>query len=154
MHTFKDGDGKEWQLRITFGKAKAIKEKCGIDIGIEKDLLKLFGEQQAFLSVIELLLADQLASAGVSDEYLLDAFDGEVWQAASDALEAEIYFFSPNRKVAQKIMPAVRNRQMAMADELASKIEAGQFDQTFNKLAQSSLATGSPGSQESPTSAN
>lgn len=152
MHTFKDSDGKEWQLRITFGAAKAIKEKCGIDIGIDKDLQRLFGERELFLNVIELLLTEQLVKANVSDEYLLNAFDGETWQAASDALLAEICFFSPNRQVAGKIMPAIRNRQLAMADELAKRIESGEMDGSIEKLAQSSSATDSPESRASATS--
>lgn len=152
MHAFKDSSGKEWQFRITFGTAKAIKEKVGIDVGIDKDLLRLFSDREVFLKVVELILTEQLVKAEVSDEYLLNAFDGETWQAASDALEAEIYFFSPNRKVADKIIPAVKNRQLKLAAEVASKIEAGEFDQTFAKLASSKSDTDSVASPESQNS--
>ena len=99
MHTFKDGDGHEWELSLDLPKARKLRDKIGVNLldggaGLEK----LAADGFLLLDAIYLLCEPQATAAGINEEQFQVALsDGDAILEASDALMEELSRFIPKR---------------------------------------------------------
>lgn len=135
MKSFKDREGRAWDLFLTLGSLKRIKAATGLDM---LDLRQWTAESNPLnrLSQDPVVLADtlcalcrsQLDQRGLTDEQFADALGGE---AIDDALLALVEewadFFHQGRKPTEStllrqaldVLKEVRARNAAMAETLA-----------------------------------
>jgi len=152
MATFRDATGREWPLTITYGASRALKGDAGCDLSDvandgEKLARVLFGDPDALVRVLWVLVRDRAAAAGVSEGQFFDALDPAAMDAASDALmEAITDFFHRRRAGAVKShLPAMRQRIDATH---AAAVTAAVRDLTSPSTSPGTSA-GSPGSSGS-----
>ena len=105
MKEFKDINGKIWQVRITLGACKYVKDQTGFDMlhpeapqGEEPiGFLERISTDSFFdLKLIILLSKQSIRENGYQDyaeDELLDLFDGATYQAASKAFYEEYQNF-------------------------------------------------------------
>lgn len=101
MPKFKDAEGKEWDLRITAGHLRPLREDFGIDLRKALDpednsLAVTLGDPEKFGQVLWVLLEPQAEKAGIKPEEFAYRFDGEAIERAGTALWGAIVgFFRP-----------------------------------------------------------
>ena len=105
MTTFKDINGKNWEIRITLGSCKRIKDTIGFDMLHPEALQGEEGigllERLANDSFFDLKLIIALCSKSIQDngygdyteEQLLDLFEGQTYQNACTAFYDEYQAF-------------------------------------------------------------
>lgn len=101
MAKFRDADGKEWELRVTAGHLRPLREEFGIDL---RDALKpednsfaeALGDAERFGQILGVLLRPQLEKAGISPDEFGYRLDGETIERAGTALwQAVMDFYRP-----------------------------------------------------------
>lgn len=100
MKTFKDRDGRVWELRLSIGAARQLKDGLGLDIMSamheSSDLLMTLASDPAKLfSAIWILCEAQAARLDISEEQFADLFDADAIEQAAGALLREIADFFP-----------------------------------------------------------
>lgn len=102
MRTFKDTAGCEWSISLTFGSMRSLKQAAIGDKHESIDLLspdvttegqplfvRLWHDDWLCLEVLHHLLGPQARTIGLTDQQLVDRFDGPVYEAAKAAFFAE-----------------------------------------------------------------
>ncbi len=103
MKAFKDKTGREWEIIMTLGAAKRIKEKFGADYD-GADILKLETGTTPFITmlgtdpellgmVIIELIVDQFDKHNVGEDDVLSSFDGQTLRDAQKAFYEELALF-------------------------------------------------------------
>lgn len=143
MKSFKDREGRAWDLFLTLGSLKRIKAATGLDMldlrqweSNETNPLNRLSHDPAVLAdTLCALCRSQLDSRGLTDEQFADALGGE---AIDDALMALVEewadFFHQGRKPTEstllrqslKVLTEIRARNAATAETL-SKITVEQI---------------------------
>ena len=114
MTEFCDSTGRTWSLTLTLGSAKYIYDKTGVDLlnpatlmttddngemDMNKSTLPRFFTDDLFVSsIIVHLLSKQAKERGVTEEEILNLFDGETFKKAHDAFMKEYRVFFAARK--------------------------------------------------------
>jgi len=105
MRKFKDTTGREWEIVLTIGSAKRVKDHVGVDLlqpeeGDPPLLTRLGTEERLLAEVICCLMSNQFEKHNVGEEEVLDAFDGATILAAQKAFYGELvdFFRSRGRK--------------------------------------------------------
>lgn len=120
MPTFKDADGRDWNLTLTLGVARRIKDDLGIDFGAIGDgslFFKLAGDPYKLGAVLWLLIEREAERRKITDEQFLDALDGDVLGAAISALGEAVVNFTPapmRAAVAKAFAKTEEAQQVAM----------------------------------------
>lgn len=111
MHTFKDNEGREWQLRLTIGVAQRVLDACGVNLlepersttpGDPPLLTKLGTDEFLMARVIAAMLAKQMEAADLDADDVFEAFDGDVTLQIQNAFYAELQDFFRKRGRAER----------------------------------------------------
>lgn len=112
MARFKDITGDEWEVRITAGHLRPLREDFGIDLRDalkpgETALTETLGDPERFMQVVYSLCAPQVEKRSLTPEDFAYRFDGETTESAAVALfEAINSFFRP--RTGEKAATALR----------------------------------------------
>ena len=99
MKTFKDKDGRDWQIELTIGAARRVRDLLGVNL-LELDkgdpplLTQLGTDEMLLVDVIYCLIKPQADAAEVTDEMFGCSLDGEAVWSACNAFYAELIDFS------------------------------------------------------------
>ncbi len=108
MHSFKDKEGRQWDISLTYGYAKRAKARLGVNmLEPENDntIGRIVASAELMAEAIALALEPQFEQRGLTAEDVLEAFDGKAMSAARDAFieEWEDFFLAsrqPHRAAA------------------------------------------------------
>jgi hypothetical protein len=114
MTEFCDSTGRTWSLTLTLGSAKNIYDKTGVDLLNPATLMttddngemdmnlstlpRFFTDDLFVSSIIVNLLSKQAKERGVTEDEILNLFDGETFKKAHDAFMKEYRLFFAARK--------------------------------------------------------
>lgn len=168
MHLFKDSESTEWQLCLTLGSVKRVRDLLGVDLlnpdhpvkdgAADRPLITCLDTDLLMLcDVIYALCKPQADERGVSDEQFGGRLGGDAILAAHHALFAELADFF--RGAGRRDLVTLITKQMAIVEAgiTAAENKINQLD-TDQLVAQAmsggELFTKSPGSSGSgqPTS--
>lgn len=98
MKTFRDSTGRGWEISLTLGSAIKVKSKLGVDLlqpeeGDPPLLTRLGTDEMLLAEVICCLLESQFEKHGVSEDDIMDCFDGETLLASQKAFYEELVDF-------------------------------------------------------------
>lgn len=113
---FKDRDGREWIVAVTIGSAARVKEATGVNFGDIRDgqvFLELGVDPFRFAGVLWTLCEAQAQLRNVTPESFAEALDGDVIDAAMDALVEALILFTraPMRGAIRKVIAAAMRTQ-------------------------------------------
>ena len=112
--TFKDLNGKAWNLRLDGPLIKELRKLLEFDIVADNAFPKLDADPVLLIDTLFLLCRGQ--SEGLKEEDFCVAIgDGDVLEAAAKALEVAYLNFSPPRK--RSLLSSLRNEQDSMLEE-------------------------------------
>lgn len=149
MSKFKDREGREWVIDITFADFLRVQKETGVNLrNLLNDkmqpYLELITDPEKFGVVLYSLCSDQAKARGVSFDGLAQSLDSESFECCQEAFEEAVVNFSGRRrKEVVKLLTAkveeMRPKLMAKAME---EIEAAM-------LTSSRSGSSAPGSSES-----
>ncbi len=120
MPRFTDGEGKEWEARITSGHIGELKKEAGFDLyDVVKDkegkkLAELFDDAERFVLFLWIVCKVQAEKAGIDRQAFAYRIDGAtIENAAIPVCEAVYDFFPQTRAAAKKLAAAARKVQEA-----------------------------------------
>lgn len=126
MKTFKDTQGRQWNISINLGTAMAIKDSLGIDLlqpeAGDPPLLTRIGTDEILLGQILCgLLEDQFEKHNLTAKDVRMSFDGDTLLAAQKAFYEEMvdFFLARGRTDRSKAVAA----QMKLIDKAIAAIE-------------------------------
>lgn len=134
MRRFTDTAGRAWELAVTVGAIKRVRDLIGVDLykliddGF-KGLADLLADPCKFVDVLWAMVEGQAKAAGVTDEQFGQSLAGDVLSQASDAfVEALVDFFPDARSRANlravlEKGKAVRDRLMGLAETQVAAID-------------------------------
>lgn len=94
MQSFKDAEGRSWNIALTIGKVRQLREKLGLDLLDTQHHLQVINSLTDRLAFVFLLVEDQAKDDGLSPEELELRFYGEgIASAASIAFLKELENF-------------------------------------------------------------
>lgn len=141
MHTFRDKNGKQWNIELNVGTAKRAKSECGIDLvnvitfssdgKIEAAALERLADDPVILvDCLFSLCREQAREAGLDDLGFAELFDAAAVENASDALMEEIINFSrpAKRKTLEKIYQTARRFAEKMDRKLDETLDSPEFE--------------------------
>jgi hypothetical protein len=145
MPGFTDSQGKVWQVPITIGTAKRVKELLKVDLlqPLEGDppLLTRIGTDLIFLcDLLFVVCKPQADQRGVTDAQFAECLAGEALQAASEALaEGLADFFrqfgrSDVTAAIQKQREVIRRAVDLAGRTIASEAFAAQIDRELARI--------------------
>jgi hypothetical protein len=131
MQRFKDLKDREWEVSITIGSVRQVKEQTGIDLLDFPDVFaKLAEDMLTLCNVLYVLVKPQAEKAGVSDEDFGYALGGDVLENAVDALTDDLIAFFPQRR--REILMQLKEKTVAYQEAQLAKakkqIETLDFD--------------------------
>lgn len=146
--TFRDSTGDEWNLRISIGRAMALREQLGIDIqdlvtGSMIDDLLAIDNGWKLIEILAFLLTDQIEQKGISDHDFLDRLDGEVLDAALIAFLWAVSESLPKLK-RRPIQTVIRRMDPAIdraTAKLETRIQATDLDTEIDSAISKSLGS-------------
>jgi hypothetical protein len=100
-HTFKDTAGRTWDLTLSVGTVRRIKDALDVDLMavLDNDVLaKLSIDLELFVNCLFVICQEQAKEAGVSDEQLGSALGGDVFDEAAAAFTQALVDFFPQRR--------------------------------------------------------
>jgi hypothetical protein len=93
---FTDALGRRWPLVLTYGLAQRIHKSLGVDLAnahTGEALTKLGQSDELFVATLFALVEDEAGRQQVSPEAFAEGLNGEVFEAAGDALEQMLLVF-------------------------------------------------------------
>jgi len=134
MRIFKDKSGETWEVSMTVGAAKRLRDRCGIDImAPEKTgpdglpgLTSLGVDEFRQAEAIACMLEPQFLARGMDSDQVLDLFDGAALAAAQTAFWEELEnFFRSQGHPARAAMVMKQRQALSLAVRLAAeRVEA------------------------------
>ena len=123
MQTFKDAKGREWNLALTIGRARAVLDVTGIDLLQPEtgtpSLPEILADDYQVATILQVLLSGEFIRHGVEPDAVLDEdWDGTTTRLAYDALLAELASFFEGRGQNPRA-EIVRKTHAALAEALA-----------------------------------
>ena len=163
MKTFRDNDGRSWNLTLNVYAVKKVRDLLGVDLldlGGETPtkekpglLYRLIADPVLLVDVLYVVCKGQADQAGVTDEQFGQAMAGDVIDAATKAFLEELADFTPSprdRARARKVIDATWNlidRAQDLLDAKAEKELPAAIESALSVLGSSS--TSSPDSSAS-----
>ena len=163
MKTFRDNDGRSWNLTLNVYAVKKVRDLLGVDLldlggetpsAKEPGLLyRLIADPVLLVDVLYVVCRDQADQAGVTDEQFGRAMAGDAIDAATRAFLEELADFTPSprdRARARKVIDAtwkLIDKAQDLLDAKAEKELPAAADALLEALGASSGS--SPGSSGS-----
>ena len=128
MRTFKDAEGRLWEVAINVAAVKRCRGLLGVDLfGLIDEKLEglgnLLGDPVALVDVLYVLVKGQADALGITDEQFGAGLGGDTITAATEAFMGELIDFFPNGKQRAALL-RVWNAMQTVTDELASLAES------------------------------
>ncbi len=134
MHSFTDSEGRTWEIKLTFGSIKQLKESSlSIDLldleGGEPPLITRFATDiELLINSIYVLVKTQAEKVGVSDEKFGLSLDGQAILQAHNAFYEELQYFFQNSGRTDRVKAIAAQKVMIehaikMADAKVSQID-------------------------------
>lgn len=154
MQSFTDRSGKAWPITLTIGSLKRVKAETGID------LLDLAHHERCAQLVDRIqsdpfLLCDVIFSAvqpDITKEQFAESFDGDVVEAATEALLKSITDFSQSqrRPLLAKVLDKLKALDTKRVQAAMTLLDDPRMDQMMDTALNSGRSsTGSPESSAS-----
>ena len=123
-HAFTDRAGRTWLLVLNYGLAKEIRDTIGVDFANAHNgeaLKQLATNDELLVATLFALIEDQAKRENVTPEEFAKALDGEVFEAAGDAIGEMLRLFT--RQAARPVIEALidkTNQVKTQAGNLAA----------------------------------
>lgn len=101
MKSFCDVNGKKWNISITVGSIKRVRDLAGVDLLDMKNgavFEKLSSDPIALCDCLWALCSDQAEKDGVTETEFFDAMAGDAIDSATVAMLDDLVAFFPNAK--------------------------------------------------------
>lgn len=117
MKTFKDNNGRQWQLELTFDSAKRVRDLLDVNLlapeqGQPPLLTKLGTDEILLCDVIYVLVKPQADEAGISDVQFGQALGGDAICNAVNAFYDELMDFFRKRGRLDRAQAVATQKQM------------------------------------------
>lgn len=161
MKTFKDKNGKEWQIELTIGSAKRVRDYADADLispKVGETVAKLSSNPELLVNTLYALCKPQCEAADpkISEEGFAEAFNGKAIEDATTALVDEICVFSQSpgvRQALKEIHSRTTKLIESKAAEVLAKIRGGAIErQVEDELKRAEAKTLGGSSTASPAS--
>jgi hypothetical protein len=136
MKTFKDNEGQIWNLSLTLGKTRKLREKLGLDLLNPNHYLQILNSLTDRLAFAFLLVEDQAKAIGVDADAFEERLYGDMFSTEASLAfleETESFFLKLGQKalatLAKKSIQSMKSGQ-AKVDEM---IASGQFDSLLDQ---------------------
>ena len=144
MGSFKDNEGREWQVSITVAAVKRVRELVGVDLLDIADgvvITELATNPIKLVDVVYAICKPQADQARVSDEDFGEAMLGDAIDQATEAVLDALVSFTPNQRDRNHLQTVLSKTNEAMEkarDAIDEAISEGVLDQIVeDSLAQS-----------------
>jgi hypothetical protein len=127
MRTFKDSQGRPWNISITVASLQRVKSMVGIDItklteGDPPIGVRLTTEPTLIGEVLYAIVATQATAQGVTADDFAESLDGDALAAAFDCLHGELTdFFQKSGRKEQATALKTQLRVLQAASTLATE---------------------------------
>lgn len=154
MQSFKDAEGETWNIALTIGKVRQLREKLGLDLLDTQHHLQVMNSLTDRLAFVFLLVETQAKERGVDAEELELRFYGDgVAAAASIAFlkELENFFQRLGQTVQARLtdssIKAMQKAQTRLDDLLRSGKVDSLLEQATEEMEKMMLGDDGSGSQ-------
>jgi hypothetical protein len=124
--TFKDRQDKAWDLTLTVGTVRAVRDRVGVDLfdaATGEPFVQIAGSPELLVDTIWAIVEDQAADAEIDEVAFAKRLDGGAIERATEALiEAVIGFFG--RPGQREILGEIRNK----VDTILTTAETAQLE--------------------------
>ncbi|MFA6805222.1 MAG: hypothetical protein WCR17_04525 [Candidatus Methanomethylophilaceae archaeon] len=129
MKIFKDVNGKEWQISITVGTIKRVKDLMDVNLidAVSTDLIDKMKSDPVFLcDILYAICKPQADKDGVSDIEFGEGLVGDAIASATDALIGDLVDFFPasQRVILRKALAKIEAAEKQMTEMMDQKIDA------------------------------
>ena len=121
MKTFKDTEGREWNIAATIGSLRRVKDLAEVDLTDPRSIASLGDDPFTFGSVLYALCKPQIDARNLTEEQFAAAFDGDVCDAAASAVVEELISFS--RPAKRQTLRRVMEKKQALGRTLTEAAE-------------------------------
>jgi len=143
MKSFKDNQGQQWNLSLTLGKVRQIREKLGIDLLNPTHYQQLITSLTDRLAYCFLLCEEQGREIGVNDgdDFEERLYGDGISDGASDAFIGETVLFF--QKLGQKSMAVLAEKSWKLHQAGQAKVHdlmsTGQFASLLDRAEQEAM---------------
>jgi hypothetical protein len=151
MPSFRDGNGKTWDVRVDVAAVKRVLDLAHVDLRVieaGKTLSELALDPINLVDTLYAVAKPQVDAAGLSDEQFAALFAGDVLEHAATALIDGILDFFPasQRRALEKLRTAIKRGtekvfSLAAAELNPDTIES-DIERRFRQLSKSSSSSG------------
>lgn len=114
MPSFVDTQGDEWRVTLNVRQLALVRDTLGVDLLSEAAVAEVEDPCRA-VSVLHVLLADQILDRELSPEQFAERFAGDVIEQATRALEEALIAFCPSRRRPLVQAAVAKKHQLAEA---------------------------------------
>jgi len=154
VKTFKDCNGREWEVAINITTLRRVRDTLDIDLlkitGGEM-LPQVVSDPYLLVNIIYVLCSDQAEEAGICDEDFGRAMAGDAIDEATKALLDELVNFSPSlrRPLLTKAMTKMNEVEKRAVELASTKLDSPEMEAEIEKaLTSGSSSTSSPDKSE------
>ena len=156
MKTFKDCEGREWQIAINIATLKRVKETLNfdlLDVAQGKELDRLITDPYLLVNVLYVLCKPQADEHTITDEQFGEGMAGDAIEDATTAMLEELVNFSRRRlrPALTKAMQKMNELEEKAAELIEKMLDDPKIIENLERTAEKLLESGSPstGSPES-----
>lgn len=136
MHTFKDNQGRDWDVQINVDTIKRVRGLLDVDLldAVGGDILeRLVGDPVMLCDVLYAVCKPEAEEHGVSDEEFGRGMAGQAIDSATEALLEELTDFFPSRtrRLLKQALKKMNELQDVLLKEAQNKLESGDLDKTL-----------------------
>lgn len=137
MTSFTDTSNRRWNLSLSIGTAKKVRDQTGVNLLAIVDqpqiLIGLAEDPVKFVDVLFVLVSDQADALSVSDIAFGESIDGEVLEAATLAfLESLTKFFTgPRREMLLGVLAKTNEHRKKQEKLLSDALASGAIDKAI-----------------------
>lgn len=151
MKTFKDMNGREWNVAIDLNAARRVRDITKFHL-LNPDVggtVKALGSDIVLLvDVLYSICKPQADAQKISDEEFGRSVDGAQLESALEAIrDGVVDFFPQSREANTKIFAALKDVQQKLKTQLDQKLDSGEFASSLESELKK-YAGNSPGSSE------
>lgn len=146
MQKFKDEHGNEWELKLTIGAAKRLRDIAGISIFAPNNsggetvsdnvLTAMEYDDVCLMEIVSCLLSPQLLEKGITEAEFVDEATGVTVKNARKALGAEVVNFSQQTgrtNLARNLKMAMEMKEK-MTQRIAEQLSHINVESTVSEL--------------------
>jgi hypothetical protein len=118
---FSDKQGRDWLIEINIGQISRVRNLVKVDLYnlFGDEAKRLFSDPVLLVDTLYVICRDQCKERQISDADFGGLFEGDVLEAAANALlEAVLNFFPTSR---QKILRATLTKSNELAEQMQAK---------------------------------